>query len=328
MPVFARHRTLQFGVSGLIYLLDSAPIHSEVPDYLAEDSEFSVALEEVSLLLDKPLSSPHGPSTLLESVFKKFRDRKTGVHKFFWGEIVDTSSPAQQFHECPVSPLHVTRESGVIRHIELHAGPKISAFLPGLCAAVVVTDAFVPIMQSAGFRGLTFTPCATSHANTTFRSPLFWQVEGTGSNIQIPLEILDGPNACPFCGYGPISCEQCGTVCYQCPECHHAPFAFPDDYPAEQDERIPILPIPPENQCWSVDAARWDGSDFVNFGGQVFVTRRVIDWLQDLGAGPWVADSVRCEFSGVTTDQHDAILPAAGRNRPSIERALRQIENH
>ena len=99
------------------------------------------------------------------------------------------------------------------------------------------------------------------------------------------------PNECPFCGYGPVICPECGNKMNICYRCRKQVVADDGTKPGEEGLQwlIPPLPVPRRT---IIDLKYWDGRDvFQGMGHEMtLVTRRVVDFLLEVHAGPFMAE--------------------------------------
>ena len=315
---------MRLGFRGLFYLLRGCEASTEWPEDLSPDGEFCGQAVELSAWLSRS-ESRRPASSALTGLFQTLRSRQRGEQGFFTAELVGFLSDAQIFHECSVSPQHVTRMIRAGFEIEIQGGPRVSPFINAVGSSLLVPQEFQASLLSAGWQGLTLVPCEVVSSQTRFEPPVLWQLSGMGRHFLWPREIVGGPNACGACGTGPVICEECGEMEFQCPECGAPTIHFANAPESANDRRIIAPLVTGDDQGCQTDAAKWDGSDFVNYGDEVIVTRRVIDWLQQQGVGPWMAESVKCELATVRPEQRAALLTAAGSHRSQLERALASL---
>ena len=129
----------------------------------------------------------------------------------------------------------------------------------------------------------------------------------TGTPCTRKRKFVDGPNACPFCGFKPLVCEACGYVVGDCPQC--------DEYPFKANAAgVPGIEMASGNNSrLIIDGQFWDGSDMVCGRNQYrdrVVTRRFVEWLLAIDAAPFVALPIPVCVDGMTADQVDMLEKA------------------
>lgn len=305
MATYLRPRAIQHEMRGLFWALCGSytPAHS----YAFNTDPNAVFVAEAFDVQEPPIVK-EDPSLSLE-------DRDS---QFFWGDAAPTNQCKECLYECPASPLHATRRINLVFELSLFGGPRVPAFLRHMSPFNVVAEPFAERLSAAGFVGLKLTEWPVVCLDEGLTSPRWFYIEGYGRTFRLPCDVVGGPNACPYCGYGPIVCEVCGQTSTPCPACGKLVFNGVESLKNTPPHPIIIERNSDRYRLHRVDAARWDGSDFTSMGDAVIVTRRVIDWLLASRGGPWMALPLRCELARVRPEQHEALLAAAGSLRGTL----------
>ena len=119
-------------------------------------------------------------------------------------------------------------------------------------------------------------------------------------------------NRCWSCGYGPLICSFCNeAVDLKCPKCREQCiyFGIPKDVP-HADDIIWEQPAPPEGPV--VDCRRWSGEDVFRCGGDCVVSKRLVLFLKEIKAFPFLANPVRAYVKKCTDKQKKLLTSASG----------------
>lgn len=311
-----RIRPMTAGFYGLFYTLEGSgePSEGEL------DNEPEAEYAETQEFFGTRRLQKRGLERALETV-----TRESQRGDFFRLDVPVEEPPSELRRDCPVSDQHVTGRWGRKGEYELLDGPRLSAFLTSLPGYTFVPALFKEALENSGFTGLFFTEWSVCVAQTNYTPGKVYFLDSTGHNCTWPAEVVDGPNACGFCGYGPVLCPECGAMLWDCPACGQTVFVGSRQHQGAEDRRILLEPFERQSDWQQIDASKWRGEDFVSNHGCRVVTRRVIDWLRQQGAGPWIAYPVKCELAKVRPEQHSALLTAAGSHRSQLNQALKAI---
>jgi hypothetical protein len=256
-------------------------------------------------------------NSVVEKAFRQTRERPD----YFLCEDSGVDGEGLVRHGCSLASNHVTECYGAPHQIDLFGGPLLSAFVVFGTGALVI-EPFCRKLNAAKFLGVHLVECTINVTQTKHVPPPLFLLEAQGRNCAIPEEIVDGANACPTCGWGPVLCPECGERDWRCVRCGQELFAPQANHDGEGDRRIMISDRPSWSNNIQIDAGRWQGEDFINCRGNTVVTRRVIDWLKALPAGPWVAFPLQAELQGLRRDIVPRLLEVAGSQQRRVERMI------
>lgn len=219
-------------------------------------------------------------------------------------EVMEEDS--KELHWCPQDPQHVTGDCNRALRADFCGGSnKTAGFVrttnsPGF---MLVAHPLVERLKKADLKGLLFDRVEV----TIFGDDSFDPSE-TGSDPHIPrlynwnslsrswpwaiprIEPLE-EDCCPFCGYSPLICQGCGELHFECPKCHQECLTY------ERRSSMGARQLERDEPRQMIDPRRWDGSDACQPAG--LVTRRLIDFLLSIHAGPFVAFSVPTNVYGL-----------------------------
>lgn len=238
---------------------------------------------------------------------------------FVWFEF--SSEEVAKCFTCPVSKQHVTKSWREVFRADSCGGPLFSAFIPATEHHNFVIDIFRERLEKTPFTGMRFTDVEYIVIQGDPPPKVTYCLSAKGANCRMPMEVKDAANACPFCGQGPLVCPQCAFImrqCFKCGEETCVPVALrkPDDQKRLGLSKSFLMDI-----C-QFDLTKWDGRDFVNCGGEQVVSCRVLDWLTEVHAGPWIAEPWLVELDGLSADRFDQLLEVAGSDAPTVKKAL------
>jgi hypothetical protein len=325
MPALLCSRALVHPVRGIFFLLEGSTELDDESRVSEPEAEFHPSCPFVEA--GSSIGPPHrtrnaGANILSAAVEKAFRSSREQLD-FYRCEESGEYQEITTERNCPRAPEHVTERFGPCYQVDLFGGPILSAWILVLGSQNIAIRPFCEELIQAGFTGVRFTECPVAVFQTMHRPPPLCQLEATGRNCQLPTQIVGGENLCPFCGWGPIVCEECGERSDECRQCEKQVLVPLHIHQGEADRRIAIKPAGDWKNTLIIDASRWHGEDFINCRGSTVVTRRVIDWLKALPAGPWVAYPLQAELAGLPTEMVPRLLEVAGSQRRHVERLLR-----
>lgn len=254
-----------------------------------------------------------------ESKLPRSRHQPQPRDDFVWFEFC--SAKVAKCFTCPVSKQHVTESWHEVTTVDSMSGPRFSAFIPATEDGNYATDAFREQLEKTPFRGMRFTDVEYKVIQGNPPPKATFGLSAKGTNCRIPMEVTDAVNACPFCGHGPLVCTQCAFImrqCFKCGEetCVSAALRKPDD-----QKRIGLSESFLMDVC-QFDLTKWDGRDFVNCGGEQVVSCRVLDWMTEVHAGPWIAEPWLVELDGLPSERLAQLLEVAGSDASTVKRAL------
>ncbi|MBS0264371.1 MAG: hypothetical protein JSS02_20710 [Planctomycetes bacterium] len=130
---------------------------------------------------------------------------------------------------------------------------------------------------------------------------------------------------CPFCGHSPIVCLECGFVNNPCINCKSQTIA-PENL-AHRDEDLIVKRI----EMPIIDPRRWAGEDFIGSSHGGAISRRTLDWLLSIQAGPFFAEPIAVNVAEITREERDKLEaardPLPGVTPPDLEAFIQNAVN-
>lgn len=198
---------------------------------------------------------------------------------------------------CPINPKHSCIRYKPPLDSEAFGGPLAPPFIPDLDTVAVNENLKVRI-ERAKVKGALFYPITVRSHNTGKKIQGIWYLEFTGSiDIRSP-RLVGLENRCPFCGKGAVLCDGCGCILSRCSSCNREMTIGEPYHNGPSDLRIPV-----EHGPLILEGRLWDGSDLVSVGDGKFASRRFLNWLIGMEAGPFTAEPALLCTDGMTDEQ-------------------------
>lgn len=216
-------------------------------------------------------------------------------------------------HGCPLDKSHETGMKISNRRIDLFGGPTVCDFVgDSFGALVIVPREFFLRLTHAGFIGVSGSPLPIDTNQGAILdgeqrvAPDLFVLDFLGAECLRPWVVtVPDPNKCPSCGWGPVVCPGCRDVAYECQKCKKQIVVPRAGSRARSDPRFLAEGYPDEGLI--LEGRGWDGSDFIRGHDQGFVSKRVVDWIFDEKAGPFIAKPCRVDVSGMSADELAAL---------------------
>lgn len=206
-------------------------------------------------------------------------------------------------HACPFDKGHQTGYTRINIRVDLFGGSGLGAFVPDMFhELVVVAEGFLEQLRQSGLKGWSSKPVKVATNQSTIPTPRLWLLEFLGKPcLRPPRVTIPGSNECPFCRWEPVVCPGCHNVTYDCPRCRERIVVLEDERQGQDDPRFTVQSLPRDGRV--VEGVLWDGNDFISGGNQGVVSRRAVEWLLHIGAGPFLAKPCYVDTEGMDTFQ-------------------------
>jgi len=211
-----------------------------------------------------------------------------------------------EIRKCPYNPDHVSTRIVVPREVALY-GDRVQKLISE--QTVVLFDCRLATeLEGAPLRGVVVRPVELANPFDFGRDkPKVFALIFSGCEVaRRSLAPPEEDNHCPFCGFRPFFCPSCSVGSHECPRCHRDATALVNDNPDPADPRIRYQGVPPLG--FVVEPRRWNGDDFLCGGG--VITRRALDWLLSVHAGPFRARPLRTDVTGMTPEEWEHLEQA------------------
>ena len=173
---------------------------------------------------------------------------------------------------------------------------------------VIVNEWLADRLKTSGLKGFRLLPATVSSF------PMLYKDEATTPVGKLFQLTFDGvhPGAiphvepasadkCPNCGAGPIVCPECGFCINPCVKCGEDWGVSERRYEGKNDRRIKIERLGASIDV--IDPRSWDGTDFMGSSHGGKITRRALDWLLSIHAGPFVAQPIAVNVFGLSATE-------------------------
>jgi hypothetical protein len=214
--------------------------------------------------------------------------------------------------KCPVDEAHGLDVEVFAYELDVTYAPN--PFTPFMSEVdhVIVNEWLADRLKRSELRGYRLLPTKTRDLPEWFKDatttplPNVFQLTFDGIYpVQIPRVEPASANKCPFCGAGPVVCPECGhsrNPCAECGEKWGVPAAL---HKGDSDRRIKIEGA--GNGIAVIDARRWGGVDFMGYSHGGYVTRRALDWLLSIHAGPFLAEPIAVNVFGLSNAEREKL---------------------
>ncbi|TWT86941.1 hypothetical protein Mal64_37710 [Pseudobythopirellula maris] len=215
-----------------------------------------------------------------------------------------------QRHDCSVSPSHVTHKwANDVQFVEINGKGPLTPLVQEYAGSnpyLLFTETLAKQLSATNLSGLGVRKAELCYANSSryateperIGEQLYF-LAGPNPLLTIPPTLNpEAPNSCPFCGYGPVICPKCGSrTGAKCPRCGIQMYNAdsPPELVAKQIDTASIY-ASKEHQLanGAIDLARCD--TLWDFSGINRVSRKMLDVLIDLDAGPMLIVPVKALF--------------------------------
>lgn len=217
---------------------------------------------------------------------------------------------------CKVGPKHALRDAP-LTEVRLHLRGTMAGPIIPCDERLLVNPAVNEQLRRSGLKGADTIRAKIAVIDDEFLdreidTPEIYALVHPGASFWRRRVMVPPVNECPFCGNGPIICPECGQLNfnYRCPKCGEVARKH---LPLEEMATVPkgekaIMVVGGSKKGPILDASRWDGSDFC--GGNGIVTRRAVDFLLRIHAGPFRAKPLRAYVGSCTPEQRERLETA------------------
>jgi|SRR5579872_273465 len=233
--------------------------------------------------------------------------------------------------QCSISPAHGQQKEVFDYEIDLTNYRLPLLPFVSECDHVIVNEWLADRLKNSGLTGFRLLPASISarpdsEDDKTAPPPNLFQLAFEGNcpghmpHVEPPSE-----DRCPHCGAGPVVCPECGCWWEPCHSCGQA-WGVEAQFHGGPDDphiRFEVVGVDP----FIVDPRQWDGTDFMgkNHGG--WITRRALDWLLSIRAGPFVAIPIAVNVYGLTKAERETLelarRPIAGVTPLPLEKFMK-----
>lgn len=214
--------------------------------------------------------------------------------------------------DCDQVKGHIS-EYGSFRHKEGRLHLDWGKSIPSMADSVgyhwnsrwVISDRVRLAISAPRVSGAEFLPLKV--VENTANLPLkerYWLLQSRARNCRRPARVVGAENACPYCGEEPVICPTCGHEMWKCVKCHE--LTTTSDRKDPKDRRLLHCSFP-HRRIFVVDGSRWDGSDVFFIQGRTAVSKRILDKLLSIHAGPFVAEPIAVWTDEMTAEQKERL---------------------
>lgn len=181
---------------------------------------------------------------------------------------------------------------------DLAGGPAVAEFVMDVSVGwFIVTAKFARLLRATDLEGYDLQPFRVLVNQSEVPDIELFHLQAIGSNCERPLKVVRRKNLCPFCEGAPVVCETCGYRWFTCQSCGREMYVTPSRYEGDGDKRLLIEPARHNRNI--LEGHRWDGADFVGSHGAVYFSKRALDWMMRIHAGPLVGIPARFCIDGM-----------------------------